>query len=134
MANGEWLKSICTSIPLGKVKLSRCSLPPGPKCSLFTHSPIVTGALSHSNIFVMEQAADGSSKNRQFSERVFGLNAEQVLLSSYFNLQTTRTPRFEEQLREIERRAWNGDAEAAVEFLKKLPGSPPTNLPAVATR
>jgi predicted ATPase len=100
---------------------------------LSTHSPIVTGALSHSNIFVMEQTADGSSTVQQFEERVFGINAEQVLLSSYFNLQTTRTPRFEEQLREIEGRAWNGDAGAAVEFLKKLAGSPPTNLPAVAT-
>lgn len=59
---------------------------------LSTHSPIVAGTLGHENIFVMEVEESGASIIRQLQERVYGLNADQVLLSSYFNLQTTRAP------------------------------------------
>ncbi len=51
------------------------------------------------------------------------MNAEQVLLSSYFNLKTTRAPGMENELREISKRAWAGDPDAAVQFLKKLSGA-----------
>lgn len=88
---------------------------------LSTHSPIVAGTLDHQNIFVMEIEESGASIVRQLEERVYGLNADQVLLSSYFNLQTTRAPEFvNEELREIEERAWQGDPNAAVDFLKRL--------------
>ena len=79
----------------------------------------------------MEQKESGTSTGtrfastvRQLEERVYGLNADQVLPSSYFNLQTTRAPEFvDQQLHEIEQRAWQGDPNAAVEFLKRLAGT-----------
>lgn len=64
---------------------------------LSTHSPIVAGTLGHENIFVMEIDESGASTVQQLQERVYGLNADQVLLSSYFNLQTTRAPEFVNQ-------------------------------------
>lgn len=98
---------------------------------LSTHSPIVAGTLASQNIFVMEQKESSISTGtlsastvRQLEERVYGLNADQVLLSSYFNLETTRAPQFvDQQLHEIEQRAWQGDPNAAVEFLKRLAGT-----------
>lgn len=89
---------------------------------LTTHSPIVTGTLTDVNIFVMDREPSGASTVRQLEEKVYGLTADQVLLSSYFNLKTSRAPGAEKELREIARRAWTGDSSAAAEFLKKLSG------------
>ena len=91
---------------------------------LSTHSPIVAGTLKPENIFVMELASDGSSEVRQLQEHIYGLNADQVLVSSYFNLNTTRAPGFEKKLRQLTQRAWEGDEDAAVEMLRQLAGKP----------
>jgi predicted ATP-binding protein involved in virulence len=87
-----------------------------------THSPIVAGTLKPENIFVMERASDGSSEVRQLQEHIYGLNADQVLNSSYFNLSSTRAPGFEKDLRQLTKRAWEGDDDAAVEMLRQLAG------------
>ncbi len=87
------------------------------------HGPIVAGTLNGENLFVLESDSTGGSSVRQINERIYGKNAEQVLLSSYFNLKTTRAPGMESELREISRRAWKGDPDAAVQFLKKISGS-----------
>ncbi len=85
-----------------------------------THGPIVAGTLNADNLFVLESVATGGATVRQIDERIYGKNAEQVLLSSYFNLTTTRAPGMENELREISRRAWKGDPDGAVQFLKKI--------------
>lgn len=87
-----------------------------------THSPIVAGTLKRGNIFVTELAADGSSEVVQLQEHIYGLNADQVLVSSYFNLNTTRAPGFERDMRQLTERAWEGDEDAAVEMLRQLTG------------
>ena len=87
---------------------------------LTSHSPIITGTLEAANIFVMETDDAGASQVRQLEENVFGRSAEEVLLSSYFDLHTTRAPDFEDELHEIAKRAWKGDKQAAVEYLKRL--------------
>ncbi|HKI04454.1 MAG TPA: AAA family ATPase [Thermoanaerobaculia bacterium] len=87
-----------------------------------THSPIVAGTLKRENIFVMETAPDGSSEVRQLEERIYGLNADQVLISSYFNLNSTRAPGFERSMRRLTQRAWAGDEGAALEMLRQLAG------------
>jgi predicted ATPase len=87
-----------------------------------THSPIVAGTLKRENILVTELASDGSSEVRQLEEHIYGLNADQVLVSSYFNLNTTRAPGFERQMRQLTQRAWEGDKNAAVEMLRQLAG------------
>jgi predicted ATPase len=92
-----------------------------------THSPIVAGTLKRGNIFVTEPAPDGSSEVRQLQEHIYGLNADQVLVSSYFNLNTTRAPGFERQMHQLTQRAWDGDEDAAVEMLRQLTGKTARN-------
>lgn len=87
---------------------------------LTTHSPIVAGTLSAQNIFVLEMDGVGASTIRQLTEPIHGLNADQILVSSYFGLNTTRAPGAEDVLRRLSEQAMSGDSKAAVEFLKKL--------------
>lgn len=90
-----------------------------------SHSPIVAGSLQKENIFVMEPTADGASVVKQYDEEIYGRTAEQVLLSSYFNLDTTRAEPFEDELKTLSLKAGKGDLQAALQFMKKL--SAPTN-------
>lgn len=94
-----------------------------------THSPIVAGTLNAKNIFVLEMDGQGASTIRQLEEPIHGLNADQILLSSYFNLDTTRAPEAVDELRDLSRRAMGGDSKAALTFLEKITGgtepSPP---------
>jgi hypothetical protein len=62
----------------------------------------------------------GASTIQQLKESIYGLNADQILVSPYFGLKTTRAPGAEDKLRELSQRAMSGDSEAAVTFLKVL--------------
>ena len=67
-----------------------------------THSPIVAGSLNRENIFVMETDHDsGESSISQYQEKIYGLDADSVLLSSYFNLKTTRAETFTSELLDL---------------------------------
>ena len=91
-----------------------------------THSPIVAGTLDASNIFMMENEPDGTSRVVQLDEQLYGRTAEEVLNSPYFGVDTSRAPEFEDQLRDIADRAWEGDPSAAVDYLRALTSpSPP---------
>ena len=86
-----------------------------------THSPIVTGTLQAANIVVARQDEEtGVSTLARVDAEVFGLNAEQVLLSSYFDLETTRAPGAGPTLDNLARRAVDGDLEATREYLRAL--------------
>jgi hypothetical protein len=85
-----------------------------------THSPIVAGTVHAENILLMEPDDDGAARVRRTREPIFGKNADQVLLSSYFGLNTTRAPGFARELDNISKRAYQGDPKAAVEYLEKL--------------
>ncbi len=90
-----------------------------------THSPIVAGSLDKENIFVMEPTTNGASVVKQYDEQIYGRNAEQVLLSSYFNMTTTRAEPFVDELKDLSLKAGEGDLKAALSFMEKL--SSPTN-------
>jgi hypothetical protein len=86
-----------------------------------THSPIVTGTLQAGNIVVCrEERNKRMSVLKRIEAEVHGLNSEQVLLSSYFDLGTTRSPDALPVLAELERRAIEGDADATREYLRAL--------------
>lgn len=87
-----------------------------------THSPIVAGSLHKENIFVMETEGSGASTVHQYDERIYGLDAEQVLLSSYFNLTTTRAPGFVDELQSLSKKANLDDPSAALALMQKLAG------------
>lgn len=85
-----------------------------------SHSPLVAGSVSARSIFVVERNQDGVSTIEQLEERTFGRSAEELLLSSYFGLPTTRSVDFEAQSENLFARAADGDAEAALTYLRSL--------------
>ena len=85
-----------------------------------THSPIVAGTVRAENILLMDTDDDGAARVRRSREPIFGKNADQVLTSSYFGLDTTRAPGFVRELDDISQRANRGDPKAAIDYLKKL--------------
>jgi hypothetical protein len=87
-----------------------------------SHSPIVAGTLKREQVFVMDRNERGSVEIKQLDERIHGLNADQILTSSYFGLTTTRAPDFVDELRELRRKAWRGDGSATLQFLKRMAG------------
>jgi hypothetical protein len=91
-----------------------------------THSPIVTGTLQAENISVAREVEDPrSSVLRRINAEVHGLNAEQVLLSSYFELASTRSPDAASGMAELALRAVAGDEAARRRYLRALIEGPP---------
>lgn len=109
----EWQRSIITRISQALPNL---------QFVFSTHSPIVAGSLESENIFVMDSDAHGVAVVKQFAERIYGLPAEEVLLSSYFNLKTTRAEPVVDELQELSVKAGEGDLSAALAFMRKLAG------------
>jgi energy-coupling factor transporter ATP-binding protein EcfA2 len=89
---------------------------------IFTsHSPLVVGSLEWMNILTMKV---DSSKNETDVERlkqsIHGLDADQVLLSEFFGLETTRAPGKVSELAQLERRARHGDKAAARQIILSM--------------
>lgn len=83
---------------------------------LTSHSPLVAGSLHERNVRVIE---DGGV--HEFQERLHGLNADQVLTSSYFGLNSTRSVEMEDRLKELELDvSKRGDPDAAIAYLREL--------------
>jgi hypothetical protein len=92
-----------------------------------THSPIVTGTLEAGNVIVARETGEhGSSVLSTIPAEVHGLNAEQVLLSSYFALESTRSPDVAADMLELARRAIEGDEVARRRYLAALVEGLPT--------
>ena len=85
-----------------------------------SHSPLVASTVEKENVFLTDVAEDGTATIKQLDEKVYGRSAEQLLLSSYFGLETTRPATFQDQARVLFRRAAEGDPEAALAYLESL--------------
>lgn len=85
-----------------------------------THSPLVASTVRKENVFVTREADDGTATIDQIEERVFGRSAEQLLLSSYFGLQSTRSEEFLTEADALMDSAAAGDRTAALTFLDRL--------------
>jgi hypothetical protein len=98
-----------------------------PKLQFFftTHSPIVAGSLSSECIRVVRTNDRGESEVHRYEERIHGLNADQILISPYFGLESSRAPDAVAQLASLSRRAAAGDRDAAREFALELIGDIP---------
>ncbi|MGY4526844.1 AAA family ATPase [Pseudomonas sp. TE21394] len=95
-----------------------------------SHSPLVASTVKRENIFITDTAEDGTATIKQLEEHVFGKSMEQLLLSAYFGLQTTRPDAFKAEDEQLFEKAANGDTTAALEFLARL--THPAPLPASA--
>lgn len=98
-----------------------------PKLQFFftTHSPIVAGSLSSESIRVVTTNDHGESEVHRYDERIYGLNADQILVSPYFGLKSSRAPGAVAQLSSLSRKAAAGDQAAARRFALELIGDIP---------
>lgn len=90
-----------------------------------THSPIVAGTLEPGNILIARETDKGTSRFVRLKASIYGLNAEQILLSSYFEMESTRAPGVQAKLSDLARRAVEGDDAAAREYLAVLAAGRP---------
>lgn len=110
----EWQRSVVPTL---------ASAFPSLQFVMTTHSPIVASTVQRQNVFLTETDEDGLATITQLEENVFGRTAEQLLLSSYFGLQTTRPEAFEATAEDLFKRAAEGDSSAALTYLEALKGS-----------
>jgi hypothetical protein len=89
-----------------------------------SHSPIVAGTLEADNILIAGEPAEGESRLRRVDAPIHGLDSEQILLSSYFELHSTRARDAQARLDELATQAMEGDDEAAVAYLRALSRDP----------
>ncbi len=79
-----------------------------------SHSPLVAGSLEWMNIITLKA---GAKSNRTMAKRlnqsIHGLDADQILISDFFGLNTTRAGSKRRKLDELARRAGLGDKQAA---------------------
>lgn len=85
-----------------------------------SHSPLVVNTVRRENVFVTGKASDGTATIHQLDEYVHGRNIEQLLLSSYFGLTTTKPESFQAQSEALFRQAASGDSQAALNYLQTL--------------
>jgi hypothetical protein len=88
------------------------------------HSPLLASALRPENMLLMEPDPDapgvGAVRARRLREDVFGSTADQVLRSSYFELESSRSDVFRAELRLLAGEARLGNSDAALEFMRRL--------------
>ncbi len=88
---------------------------------IFTsHSPLVTGSLEWMNIIHMSTSRGMRTTAVHKQECISGLDADQILLSDFFGLESTRAPQMQRRLDEITERARQGDHEAAKLLLLQM--------------
>jgi predicted ATP-binding protein involved in virulence len=85
-----------------------------------SHSPLVVGSLEWMNIIVMQPGTKQSSTTKRIEWAVHGLDADQVLLTDFFGMESTRAPGKKCILKELTLRARKGDTEAAKELLEQM--------------
>ena len=112
----EWQRSVVPSLAAAFPQLQ----------FVFTsHSPLVASTVKRDNVFITGAADDGTATIRQLEEHVYGRSMEQLLLSSYFGMQTTRPESFQTEGEQLFRKAASGDATAALDFLARLTQTAP---------
>ena len=89
-----------------------------------THSPLVVGSLEASNLFMLAEE-DGATIIKRLPERVHGRSADQILLSPYFGLESTRAPDVAAGLQSLAQKTVGGDPEASMQYLRILSGGMP---------
>lgn len=87
-----------------------------------SHSPLIVGSLEWMNIIVMKSGPNLSSKAGRIRWAVHGLDADQVLLTDFFGLKSTRAPGRKRTLKNLSLRAREGDANAARQLLTAMSG------------
>jgi hypothetical protein len=85
-----------------------------------SHSPLVAGTLEWMNIIYMQAGRMQSSEPRRIPTAVHGLDADQVLLTDFFGLESTRASAKTRKLKDLTLQARNGSTRAAMELLSEM--------------
>lgn len=87
-----------------------------------THSPIVASTVEPANILVAEQSDIDPTRSHlvRLKEAIHGRSAEQILLSPYFSLASTRPEDAVRRLEELAAQAVNGDDDDISRYLQAL--------------
>lgn len=85
-----------------------------------SHSPLVVSSLEWMNIIVMQPGPGQSSVARRIEWAVHGLDADQVLLTDFFGLESTRAAGKKRQLKDLSLKARDGDSDAALKLLQQM--------------
>ena len=88
---------------------------------LTTHSAIVAGTIPSSSLRVLEREGDKVGVVVDAAS-VWGKSADEILVSRYFGLDSTRAPEADLSLRKLAQRAMAGDEDAAERYLMILAG------------
>ncbi len=88
---------------------------------LTSHSPLVVGSLEWMNIITLELGSKSNSTHAsQLRESIHGLDADQILLSDFFGLSTTRAESKARQLDNLTLKPSLGDDRAAELLISKM--------------
>jgi hypothetical protein len=85
-----------------------------------SHSPLLVGSLEWMNIIAMQSGPKQSSIARRLSEPVHGLDADQVLLTDFFGLESTRAEPKNKRVKQLTLAARDGDNSAAEALIEEL--------------
>lgn len=89
-----------------------------------THSPIVAGSVPDNSLLVLHRQKEGQITATRPENSIFGLSADQILVSDYFGLETTRAEGPALELRKMSREAMegqkSGDLDASIRYLQKV--------------
>jgi AAA domain, putative AbiEii toxin, Type IV TA system len=85
-----------------------------------SHSPLLVGSLEWMNVIVMQPAAGESTVARRIPAAIHGLDADQVLLTEFFGMDTTRAVGKERQLKRLTVKARGGDLQAAKKLMEQM--------------
>jgi len=85
-----------------------------------SHSPLVAGSLESANLLVLRPGEHQATEVRRLETSLQSMDADQILLTDYFGLATTRTDETAQQLKELTLKARSGDSEAALQLLQLL--------------
>lgn len=85
-----------------------------------SHSPLVVGTLEWMNILSMKQAPEQTSIAERINQGIHGLDADQILLTDFFGLHSTRVDSKDQKLKELTLKASEGDQEAAMQLLELM--------------
>jgi predicted ATPase len=85
-----------------------------------SHSPLLVGSLEWMNIIVMEAGPKLSSKPARIPAAVHGMDADQVLLTSFFGMESTRAISQVRRLKTLALQAREGDLDAAKRLMDEM--------------
>lgn len=85
-----------------------------------THSPLVVGSVEWMNLVLVQPGPDATGKAVRIARPVHGLDADQILLTEFFGLATTRAPAKEQRIQRLTELSGKGDFQAAKDLLAAL--------------